>query len=218
MKRRICLLLAVLLVLGGCSGLSAEELYRLPEATEDYYDLQEALSDVLAEGYNYLAPASGARQEPVQRTDLNGDGVDEAVAFFRSSADGGVTIYIFSRENEVYVPSAVIEGTGSAVASVEYADLDGQGDLEIVLTYQVSEAVPQALQVYRYDENGAVILLNGSCSRYELADLDGDGLSELFCITGNGGETPATVAYYDGQAGQLKRSDELRLSFGYDGR
>lgn len=196
--------------------MSAEELYQLPQAPDDYYDLQTAVSEVLAEGYSYMAPASGARQEPIQLTDLDGDGTDEALAFLRSSEDGSVKVCIFSRDADAYQPTALIDGAGSAVAAVEYADLDGQGDLEIILTCQVSEVVTQALQIYGYGENGAVNLLTESCSRYELMDLDGDGLGELLTITTNGAETPATVCCYDMTSGQIQRSEELRLSYSYD--
>lgn len=213
--KRGCLLLALLLGLTGCSGLSAEELYQLPEATEDYYDLQEAMNELLGEGLSYQAPAAGTRREPVQLTDLDGDGVDEAVAFFRGSA-GEVVIYVLAKEAGVYTPTAVIDGAGSAVASVEYADVDGQGDLEILVSYQVSESVTQALQVYRYEGTGTVNLLTAGCSQYFLADLDHDGLPEIFCLTGNGANTTATVSYYNSRDGELTHGEELRLSFSYD--
>lgn len=218
--RRFSRLLAVgilLLALTGCSGLSYEELYSLPRATEDYYDLQEALNGVLESGYNYSAPASGARQEPVQLTDLDGDGVDEAVAFFRSSEHGTVTIYIFSKSGDVYTPAAIIDGAGSSVATVKYADLDGTGNLELIVTYQVSESVTQALQVYRYADGEATSVLTAGCSRYELSDLDSDGLMELICLTGSGTENPAAVEYYACREGELQRIGEQRLRFSYDG-
>lgn len=214
--RRGCLLLALLLGLTGCSGLSAEELYQLPEASKDYYDLQAAINELLDEGLSYQAPASGARQEPVQLTDLDGDGVDEAVAFFRS-ASGGVMVYVLSKADGIYTPAAVIEGAGSAVASVEYADVDGNTGLEILLTYQVSESVTQALQVYRYDADEAVNILTAGCSQYFLADLDADDRSEIVCLTGNGTDAAATIAYYDGRDGEITHGEELRLSFPYDG-
>lgn len=214
--RRGCLLLALLLGLTGCSGLSTEELYQLPEASKDYYDLQAAINELLDQGLSYQAPASGARREPVQLTDLNSDGVDEAVAFFRSAA-GGVTVYVLSKAEGVYTPAAVIDGAGSAVASVEYADVDGNTGLEILLTYQVSESVTQALQVYRCDEDGAVNILTAGCSQYFLADLDGDDRSEIVCLTGNGADTSAGISYYDGQAGEILHGEEQRLSFPYDG-
>lgn len=219
MKRLWRLLAAgmVLLALTGCSGLSYEELYCLPRATEDYYDLQEALNGVLEDGFNYLAPASGARREPVQLTDLDGDGVDEAVAFFRSADHGNVKVYIFSKSGAVYSPAAVIDGAGSGVASVEYADLDGQGNLELIVTYQVSESVNQALQIYRYSDGEAAGILTAGCSQYTLSDLDSDGLLELLCLTGSGSETPVSVEYYDCQQGELLRAGEQRLRFSYDG-
>lgn len=213
--KRVVALAAALLLLSGCSGLSAEELYRLPEATEDYHALQAALNAVLAEGYQYTAPTAGARQEPVQLVDLDGDGADETVAFFRDTETGNVKVYVFSKEDGVYTAMAV-DGAGSGVAMVDYADLDGQGDLELVVTYQVSEAVTQALQVYQYHRSEVVSILTDSCSRYELADLDDDGLAELFCLTSSGAENLAVVKYYDGAEGQLQRSQEQRLSCSYE--
>ena len=100
--RRIKILAALLALclLCGCSGMSVDELYCLPEASEDYYNLQDALNEVLEQNYSYHAPSSGARREPVQLVDLDHDGVDEAVAFFRSNEDGTVSAAIFSRQGE----------------------------------------------------------------------------------------------------------------------
>ena len=135
MKRfRIVSLLLIFALLAGCSGLSAQELYCLPEAPEDYYDLQEALSKVISEGLSYHAPASGAHRETVQLVDLNSDGTDEAVAFFRGDGDGAVKTYIFSKQSGIYETTAIIDCAGSGVASVEYADLDGGGGLELLIS------------------------------------------------------------------------------------
>ena len=218
MKRIVGLMPLVLLLaaLTGCSGLSYQELYTLPRATEDYYDLQEALNDVLSEGLGYAAPSAGARQEPVQLMDLDGDGQDEAIAFFRVSDYGQVKIYIFSKSDGVYAPAAVIDGAGTAVSSVEYVDLDGKGNLELVVTYQVSESVTQAVQVTGYQDGAVSTLLSVGCARYELADLDQDGLEELLCLGGSGTDGPASVECYDGQEGVLHQVGTVQLSFPYE--
>lgn len=216
MKRVKCAaLFLVICLLGGCSGMSIDELYCLPKASEDYYDLQEALSQALGNGLSYDAPASGARREPVQLVDLDHDGTDEAVAFFRSSQDGSVAAYIFARRDSQYELADQIPCSGSAVGAVEYADLDGSGSLELLITCQVSEAVTQALQVSRYQNNAAESLLTAPCGRYVLTDLNGDGAKEILCITDSGAEASAAVNYYTYVGGQMKTGQELRLSENY---
>lgn len=216
MKRVKCAaLFLVIFLLGGCSGMSIDELYCLPKASEDYYDLQEALSQVLSDGLSYDAPASGARREPVQLVDLDHDGTDEAVAFFRSSKDGSVAAYIFARRDSQYELADQIPCSGSAVGAVEYADLDGSGNLELLIACQVSEAVTQALQVSRYQNNAAESLLTAPCGRYVLTDLNGDGAKEILCITDSGAEASAAVTYYTYSGGQMKTGQELRLSENY---
>ncbi len=216
MKRVICAaLFLIVCMLGGCSGISIDKLYCLPQASEDYYDLQEALSQVLEDGLSYDAPASGARREPVQLVDLDHDGTDEAVAFFRDGQDGTVAACIFARKNSAYELADTIPCSGSAVGSVEYADLDGSGSLELLITCQVSEAVTQALQVSRYRQGAAESLLTAPCGRYVLTDLNGDGAKEILCITDSGAETAATAAYYTYADEQMKAGQELRLSENY---
>ena len=216
MKRVKCAaLFLVICLLGGCSGMSIDELYCLPKASEDYYDLQEALSQALGNGLSYDAPASGARREPVQLVDLDHDGTDEAVAFFRSSQDGSVAAYIFARRDSQYELADQIPCSGSAVGAVEYADLDGSGSLELLITCQVSEAVTQALQVSRYQNNAAESLLTAPCGRYVLTDLNGDGAKEILCITDSGAEASAAATYYTYVGGQMKTGQELRLSENY---
>lgn len=212
--RIVSLLLILALLLTGCSGFSAQELYCLPEAPEDYYDLQEALSKVIAEGLSYHAPASGAHRETVQLVDLDSDGVDEAVAFFRSDADGAVKTYIFSKQNDIYETAAIIDCAGSAVASVEYADLDGVGGLELLLSCQVSETVTQALQVCRYSAGDAATLETIPCSRYTLTQLEENEGQTLFCFSDNGSDA-GTVRCYRFQDQKLTPEKELKLSGSY---
>ena len=58
-------------------------------------------------------------------------------------------------------------------------------------------------------------MLTAGCSQYELSDLDGDGLQEVFCISGSGSDSLATVECYDYREGELQRIGEQRLGFSY---
>lgn len=211
---RLLSLILILTLLGGCSGISAEELYCLPEANQDYYDLQTALSAVLSDGYTYQAPSAGARRDAVQLVDLNANGVDEAVAFFKNQ-EGSLTIYIFARTGEAYETADVIECAGSAVGTVEYADLDGDGTLELLAACQVSESVTQALQVFQFSQGEAVSLLTAPCGVFYLTDLNRDGAREILCLTDGGGESPAQAEYYTMEPEGLVSRREIALSAGY---
>ena len=93
-KRRImsgllalCIALSVL-PLSACTApkltLDPEELYALPELPERYTALNKQLSAIQESGAEYAAPVSGSNIQPVQMMDLDGDGREEALAFFEN--------------------------------------------------------------------------------------------------------------------------------------
>lgn len=202
-KKIYFLLLTLIFLFSGCSGLTTEDLYCLPEPGEDYYDLQEALSSALSDGLEYLLPTGGTRQEAVQRVDFDRDGTDEAVAFFQTRDTGAIRACIFTYSGDSFTLSATLECAGTAISAVDYADLTGDGMPELLLTCQLSEVVTQALYVYDCSGPSPALLLDESCGRYALCDLDGDSTRELYCFTSTGSDTAATVNAYRHGDGQL---------------
>jgi len=219
-KRRISALaaaLALALALSGCGGFALEfnpeALYALPELPAKYTELNARLNAILEDGAEYAAPAAGTNIQPVQLTDLDGDGQQEAVAFFRKAEDEKpLKIHIFSARGDSYEQSAVIEGSGASVYSVVYSDLDGDGRTELIVGWRVNAEL-QALSVYALGPAGPQELLRSvSYVRYASADLDGDGLQELVVFHADeegGGEAD----YYDWQkGGTLQSVSSARLS------
>ena len=140
-KWRVLLLAAALpLVLCGCMmSASVDDLYALPQLPEEYKALSARLSEVLALGAEYAPPQAGSNLPQVQMVDLDGDGTDEALAFFRvSSEERPLRIYIFRAVEDGYQQAAVIDGSGTAIHSVRYEDLDRDGVREILVSWRVS--------------------------------------------------------------------------------
>ena len=78
--------------LSGCGGLSMlslspQELYSLPALPAKYTELNSRINEILSGGAEYAAPTSGSNIQSVQMVDLDGDGREEALAFFRKADD-----------------------------------------------------------------------------------------------------------------------------------
>lgn len=206
---RICLLAAMVgcaMLLSGCEGnvkftFNPQDLYALPELSAQYKELNSQLSAILNEGAEYAAPTAGTNVQPVQMVDLNGDGAEESIAFFRNAAEEKpLKIYIFSARDGGYAPAAVIEGSGSAISSIAYSDLNGDGRTELVVGWRVNTDL-QALSVYALGNGGTVELLKSvNYVKYAITDLDRDGYQELVILRADG-EGGGIADYYSWKPG-----------------
>lgn len=216
MKKAFFLLLAAAmpLLLAGCM-MSAEDLYALPRLPEEFGALSARLSEVLAMGAEYAPPQAGGNLPAVQLVDLDGDGSDEALAFFRiSSEERPLKIYVFQAVEDSYRQAAVIEGSGTATHSVRYEDMDGDGVREILVSWQVSAEV-QTVSVYSMRGLEPLRLMSAPYVRYEVADLDGDDDQELVILRSDDAEGGLSLAdYYDWDSGNnsLLLQSTARLS------
>ncbi len=208
----LALLLCLSLSLCACNLRSGDDLYALPRTSVEYESLRNALQGLLDSGLEYAAPLSGSNTRPVQDVDLDGDGIGEAVAFFKDSS--GLQVYVF-RQNEEgeYQEMAKIAGQGIAVNSVAYAQLHGGNDRDIVLSWQISSGV-YALSAYSVREGGYTELLAPrNYTKYAVADLNGDGQDELILLQLDPSDVSGNRAeYYTCQEGVLALQSEAYLS------
>ena len=206
--------LSLMLTAGGCMFYAGEDLYSLPQAPEGYLELQEQLNQVITSGAEYAAPQTGANTQTVQMVDLNGDGEGEAIAFFRESGkEQPLKIYIFRQTEEGYETAAVIEGEGTAINSIAYSDLTGDGWSEIVVSWQMSAKV-QSMAVYDLKEYEVVQLMQTEYTKYVLSDLDQNGQKEIVVFHIDTGELGSRADYYTYDNKMLAQKDSVALSQG----
>jgi hypothetical protein len=181
--------LGVMTMLSGCGGqefhlnMNPQELYALPELPAKYTELNSLLTQSLQGGAEYAAPISGTNVQPVQMRDLDGDGREEAVAFFRdSAAEKPLKICIFTAAEDAYEAAAVIEGSGTAFSSVDYSDLNGDGFTELVVGWKVNTEL-QAMSVHTIRPYGPEeVLKSVDYVKYTITDLDQDAGRELVIL------------------------------------
>ena len=208
------LALAVLcLLLGGCAtNVSTDKLYALPSLPAEYASLEAEINALLSDGAEHAAPISGSNLQSVQMVDLDGDGVEEAVAFFRKATEERpVKIYFFRSNGDSYEQMALIEGTASSIYSITYYDLDGDGRREILVGFKSGTEL-QVLAVYTLRGSEPLNLLTTAYLRYAVSDLNGDGRQELTVLY-SGEENRCMADCYTWDDRELSCISTLELSF-----
>jgi hypothetical protein len=252
MKRKwgVVWIAAMLLLLTGCLFQPPDDLYQLPEVSADYANLQAAIREVqsaLETEYgsspDVAGILSGDNTATIQLQDLDGDGVREsAITFLRiSGADKALKIYIFTQKDEDYQLTGVVEGDGAAIYSVDYVNLNGIGDKELVVCWQISTGVYQ-VGAYTLDELGhtptqrtgslqtdrtnllATQLLLTSCSAatdgnsvtsgYCLLDFNQDTLTEVAVVRADSSGLSSQVEVYGWEDGAFLSTSSVKLSEG----
>lgn len=209
----ILVLAGMLLLLCGCAFNGPEDLYAVPRAAEGYAKLQEQIDKVRNTGAEYAGPLFGSNTQPVQLMDLDGNGVQEAVAFFRTTVTDDsppLKIYIFQQTSEGdYTVRNIIEGDGTAIGNISYVDLDGATDAygntdkELVVSWRLSDKIYRLMAYSLEGKEAAVILPAVSYTEYALIDMDKDNLQELVLLNLNTVEGICQADYYDYRDGQM---------------
>ncbi len=236
------------LLLSGCIFRTPDELYQLPARSPGYEKLTEKIDEVKhnleLEFATTVEPAviySGDNTSTIQFQDMDSDGTPEtAVTFLRvPGADMPLRIYFFTLQpDESYQVSCIVEGTGTAIYKVDYVELSGEGQKELVVSWQTSTNVYQ-LGVYSLDSSRrerearmdmeqsadgalrpveATELLMTTYSGYSLLDIDQDLRTELAVIRVESADTNNLVEVYGWRDGAFVSVGTARLSTGITAR
>lgn len=204
------LLLACLLLAGCRMDSTMEELFTLPRLPTEYTTLSRQLDQLLSEGYEYMAPTSGRNIQSLQMVDIDGDGRDEALAFFRlSNGEKPLKIYVFHSREDSYELASIIESSGTAIDSIYYEDLTGDGRKELIVGWKISADV-QTVTVYDM-RPGPVQLMQSNYTRLSFQELNGDGIPSLLLLRTNIDNQPV-AEFCSWQDGSLSVSHRCTLS------
>ena len=217
-KRFLMTLLPVLIAamsLTGCLRVSADELYSLPQMSEEYLRLQAQLNAVLSQGAEFSPPTGGPNRQAVQLKDLNGNRRNEVLAFFSFPAESTLKVYIFEFSGGDYSVVEIIEGGGTAIESVRYADMDGDGIMEIIIGWQMGAAL-NYFSIYSLKDFHSIMLTREEYTELTIFDLTGDGNDDIISIRLPTQDSGAVAQLFTLMPDGEIVSEEARLSSGVE--
>ncbi len=213
-KYRAGLLLLFCLFLQGCMFQSGDELLQAPKPPNDYLELSQMLDQILVEDVAYASPVSGQHRNPVQLIDIDSDGTEEAISFFRKSPTlGEFTIYLHKQMNGEYVEMGTITGDGTEIDSVHYPKFYANGGRGIILCWELGIGGTKGMTVASFTENGTVkTLANTEYMDFTYTDLDADGIDEIVTIVSDTASGKLRARIFDFDGTELKMLGEVALS------
>lgn len=200
------------LLLSGCSMRTVEQMYCLPKRSEDYNDLQASIETAMV-GLEYCAPLAGEHQQTVHMADLNGDGIQEYLAYTKGTSERPLRILVFREFDQQYVLTDTIESNGTSFDQVEYIQMDDRPGVEIVVGRQISDQLLRSVSVYTLTNSGIEQVLTANYTKFLSVDLDMDERTELMVLHPGQLETDnGVVELYGMENGEAIRYNEVSLS------
>lgn len=171
----------------GCSiaDLDADSLIRPPKTVGDEAEIEQLINETAQSGYILKYPKSGNYRSAIVMTDLDGDEIDEAVAFYRvpdNTTEMHMLIMYQSEDKWNLSENCTIEA--SDVDCVEFADVNGDGHLEILSGYTTYNSSINRLACNSYsDGKTESITVERNYSSFLCSDFDSDGIDEVMLFS-----------------------------------
>lgn len=212
MKKPLILLAAVALALcfSGCSAFETdtEALMQPPSLTEEQAKLNDALTNVIGESFYLKYPFNEGSSSAFMFCDLDGDGKEEALAFYSTGEDSsGTRINILQQKNEGWVSVYEAAGSSGDISDVHFLDIGKEKLLVVKWDKEVG--------IYEFIESRLEQLYMSPCDGIELANMNDDEVSDIIVFSGSyDGRSVARIIYSSN--GAMEISEAVYITAEYD--
>ncbi len=200
----ICILLVSLLFTGCTFRISSsiDDLISPISPFGDNADVKNALDRYAASGYSLKMPNYGKNISSYNFYDIDGDGTDEAVAFYEPSDKlGSINLALIKKTDKEWKVVSNVVGAGKDIHSLDFAELNGDKTKELIVCWDaISNSTSHEMDIYGFNTKKQELkLLDGekTVNSYFIADMFNDGNSELllFQLNTNSSSSPVAQLY-----------------------
>ena len=180
----VFLVCAVCLSLCSCSVFNSDidSLISPPTPSGELGLIKRALNKYVGTEAEMKHPTDGEYLTPIVTRDIDGDGTDEAFAFYSTTEDTKITMHMafISKKDGKWQVRNDSQISAVGVIRLSFSDLDLDGTLEPIIGWSLYGATDIKLTVH--DLSGDVLIqrLEEQCSLFLVVDLDNDRIPNIF--------------------------------------
>lgn len=186
----IGILIVVCVLFSSCDSSKiirpVESLLVPPLYHEEYEELVEVFRKNVSNDIVFCSPQEGDYRSAIIVEDIDSDGENEALIFYRENADSSVArMHYLNIVDGEWVSRETYNGYGNEIKKIIITDMDNDGNSELIVVWSVSGvSTSNIMSVYRssvrFDEYNEVS--NEMCTVCEALDVDGDSAEEIFYL------------------------------------
>ncbi|MBQ3265621.1 MAG: hypothetical protein IJH07_07575 [Ruminococcus sp.] len=186
-QRLLAAVILTAVLMSGCTSLSLSDpdILSPPKAAGDRAEVQSIIEKDAKGAYALIYPAAGDYKNGIIQNDLNGDGVNEAIALFTAS-DGTPRLLAAMKQDDSYRLYGSTELPSADVSRLSFADVNADGTKEPVIGFGDGTSFMQT-EVFLFDEGVSGITVGEGCIDYVIGDFDGNSSDDILLMTPSGG-------------------------------
>lgn len=215
--KKILLLFVLALITALLSSCieSTGDFFSLPISKHEYQNLQSDVGEMLVDGWELATPTTGTLRTTMHFSDLTGDGKEDIIVLLRNTNTSELKFLVYTYKNNSYDHYMTQVLKGSAFARIEFCDLTGDGDSEIVLGIQYgTEALYNAIVYEIVDKDLCEELLNVEFTDLCMYDADGDKIDNLLILQNDESGNDAAAKLFGYENNNIIELGEAPLSAG----
>lgn len=201
MKKISVLFIAIIICcfFSGCNIniSSVDVLMRPPKLSGENSLLQQTFESTVGNSDSIVmkTPVSGDNRSSYLLYDLDNDSVKEALVLYSDPIIDDLTyVTVFKYINDKWSFVSTINGKSSEIYSVDFADINGDGRFEILISWSqvisgdafapasMGSSGEKLLTIYSYNGSSTTLLKNEAYSKLLVEDLNNDSADELFIL------------------------------------
>lgn len=221
------LIVLSIIALFGCVVITTafeplDTLMKPPRVEGENLSVQLAFEENVGKNYLLKQPISGNYRSAYNYVDMTSDGEDEVVVFYSMSDDLGIVrMNVLDKIDGEWENVADFQSVYNDIQEVEFADLNGDGNNEIIVGWTVfQDSYSKLMSVYEISSNKKHVRIYPIYSDYysvfKVADFDSDGKDDIlalkYAMAGNSAEYTGTVLSYDVNSLKERKSFALDKS------